>query len=200
MLLVILGSFLICQPVAFNWDQTIVGHCGNSVTLWLSHGVLNIITDLIVLLLPMPYLYSLEMPLYNKLVLMVTFGLGLFVVIISALRLYSLAHVDMTDVTYTVLMPILWSALEPCLAITLACVPLLRPLLGGRYSPTGTAKFGPPTKKMLSRTVTQKGSRKFNRLQDEASNTQLADENVDTEVELGTIPANKDPEVKTQEV
>lgn len=77
MLLVILGSFLICQPVAFNWDQTIVGHCGNSVTLWLSHGVLNIITDLIVLLLPMPYLYSLEMPLYNKLVLMVTFGLGL---------------------------------------------------------------------------------------------------------------------------
>lgn len=129
-------------------------------------------------------------------------------VIISAIRLYSLVHVDMTDVTYTVLMPILWSALEPCLAITLACVPLLRPLLGGRYSPTGTAKFGPPTKKKLTqtvtrtvtRTVTQKGSRQFDRLQDEPSNTQLAGENMDDiEVELGIISAKNKFSVKEQE-
>lgn len=77
MLVVILGSFLICQPLAFNWDQTIDGHCGSSITLWVCHGVLNIVTDLIVLLLPMPYIYSLELSLYKKLVLMATFGLGL---------------------------------------------------------------------------------------------------------------------------
>lgn len=77
MLVVILGSFLICQPLAFNWDQTIDGHCGSSITLWMCHGVLNIVTDLIVLLLPMPYIYSLELALYKKLVLMATFGLGL---------------------------------------------------------------------------------------------------------------------------
>ncbi|KUI53671.1 hypothetical protein VP1G_01089 [Cytospora mali] len=206
MLVVILGSFLICQPVAYNWDQSINGHCGSSVTLWLSHGVLNIVTDLIVLTLPMPYIYSLEMALYKKLVLMVTFSLGLLVVIISAIRLYSLVHVDMTDVTYTVLMPILWSALEPCLAIPLACVPLLRPLLGRRYSPTGTAKFGPPT--MKTRTVAQKRKRNFDRLEDETSITQLAgssrrhstgDENGDTEVELGTLSAKDVFKVKEQE-
>lgn len=77
MLVVILGSFLICQPLAYNWDQTIDGHCGSSITLWMCHGVLNIVTDLIVLLLPMPYIYSLELALYKKLVLMATFGLGL---------------------------------------------------------------------------------------------------------------------------
>lgn len=75
--MVILGSFLICQPLAFNWDQTIDGHCGSSINLWVCHGVLNIVTDLIVLLLPMPYIYSLELSLYKKLVLMATFGLGL---------------------------------------------------------------------------------------------------------------------------
>lgn len=39
--------------------------------------MLNIVTDLIVLLLPMPYIYSLELSLCKKLVLMATFGLGL---------------------------------------------------------------------------------------------------------------------------
>ncbi|KAI3397962.1 hypothetical protein diail_10038 [Diaporthe ilicicola] len=173
MLVVVLGSFLICQPLAYNWDQTIGGHCGSSITLWVCHGVLNIVTDLIVLLLPMPYIYNLELALYKKLVLMATFGLGLFVAIISSIRLYSILHVDMSDATFTILMPILWSALEPCLAITLACIPLLRPLLGGRYTPTGTARLGPPTLK--SRTVKQKRSRRFDRLEDENRATRLAD-------------------------
>lgn len=77
MLVVILGSLLTCQPVAYIWDHTINGHCGSLITLWLCHGVLNIVTDLAVLMLPMPFLYSLEMGLYRKLFLMVTFGLGL---------------------------------------------------------------------------------------------------------------------------
>lgn len=78
MLVVVLGAFLICQPVTYNWDQsTPGGHCGDVVMLWISHGVLNVATDLTVLLLPMPYLYGLEMGLYKKLVLMVTFSLGL---------------------------------------------------------------------------------------------------------------------------
>ena len=46
----------------------------------------------------MPYLYSFEVALYKKLIRMVTFGAGLFVAFISALRLASLVRVDMTDV------------------------------------------------------------------------------------------------------
>lgn len=118
----------------------------------------------------------------------------------------------MSDVTFTILMPIMWSALEPCLAITLACIPLLRPLMGGRYTPTGTAKLGPPT--MKSRAGTQKRSRRFNLLEDEVCITKSADEgpqlrpesirydvisrhshndvNTDTDVELGAISVKKD--------
>lgn len=133
------------------------------------------------------------------------------VAIISAIRLYSILHVDLSDVTYTILMPIMWSALEPCLAITLACIPLLRPLLGGRYTPTGTAKLGPPT--MKSRAVTQKRSRRFKILEDEVCITRQADDgpqqrpesirydaisrhshadaNADTDVELSAISSKK---------
>lgn len=127
----------------------------------------------------------------------------------------------MTDVTYTILMPIMWSALEPCLAITLACIPLLRPLLGGRYTPTGTAKLGPPT--MKSRAVTQKRSRRFNLLEDEVCITALADggsrlrpesvrydvisrhSHVDAntgnkDVELGAISIKKDRKVENRQL
>lgn len=141
------------------------------------------------------------------------------VVIISVIRLHSVAHVDMLDVTYTVIMPIVWSALEPCLAITLACVPLFRPLRGGEYSPTGTAKFGTTTKK--PRAVTQKRSRHFNKLKNQPSITQCANEvpqrglrsispaamsrrgtadgNMDTKIELKSIPARSTWVLEEQE-
>lgn len=57
------------------------GHCGNFYAFWLTTGVLNIVTDLIVLLLPMPHLYGLSMPLYKRLVLMSSFGAGLMYVL-----------------------------------------------------------------------------------------------------------------------
>ncbi len=74
----VLMGFLMCKPFAFNWDQTIPdGHCGNQVLSYEVTGALNLVTDLIVLFLPMPYLYGLNLALYKKLVLMVTFAVGL---------------------------------------------------------------------------------------------------------------------------
>lgn len=81
----IIGSAMICQPLAFYWDHDIPGgFCGDSTALFLVTGVLNLVTDLIVLLLPMPYLYGLSMALYKRLVLMGTFSLGLLSVPTSA--------------------------------------------------------------------------------------------------------------------
>ena len=74
----VLMGFLMCKPFAFNWDQTIPdGQCGNQVLSYQVTGALNLLTDLIVLLLPMPYLYGLNLALYKKVVLMVTFAVGL---------------------------------------------------------------------------------------------------------------------------
>lgn len=47
-----------------------------------------------------------------------------------------------SDLTYDAVAPSIYSVLEPTLSITLACIPVLRPLLGGRYSSTGT-RLGP---------------------------------------------------------
>lgn len=62
--------------------------------------------------------------------------------IASAVRLQSITNINFEDVTASSAEAYVWSTIEPGLAITLACVPLLRPLLGGNYSPTGTALKG----------------------------------------------------------
>ena len=62
------------------------------------------------------------------------------VCVVSAIRLVTLVRIDMLDFPFTGPVAVMFSALEPCLLITAACVPLLRPLLGYRYSPNGTAK------------------------------------------------------------
>lgn len=74
----VLGAFFQCQPFAFNWDTTIAGgHCSDQVLSFKITGVLNVVLDVVVLLLPMPHLYMLELAPVKKAILMVTFALGL---------------------------------------------------------------------------------------------------------------------------
>lgn len=72
----ILAGFLICQPFAMNWDQTIAGHCGDSVASFQGTGAINLITDVAVLLLPMHQLYQLHLVLYKKVIMMGVFSIG----------------------------------------------------------------------------------------------------------------------------
>jgi hypothetical protein len=73
----VLAGFFICRPFAMNWDTTIPGgHCGDQVLSFTLTGVVNLLTDVAVIVLPLPYLYGLQMPRYRKIVLMVVFSLG----------------------------------------------------------------------------------------------------------------------------
>ncbi|OBT73420.1 hypothetical protein VF21_08095 [Pseudogymnoascus sp. 05NY08] len=49
---IVLESFLLCSPVEFNWNPTLPsGKCGNRNVAFVMAGVLNMVTDLMV----MPY-------------------------------------------------------------------------------------------------------------------------------------------------
>ncbi|KAL4963657.1 uncharacterized protein BDV14DRAFT_176145 [Aspergillus stella-maris] len=143
----ILAGCLICRPFAYNWDTTIPGgHCGNQVTSFTATGVINLVTDVIVLVLPMPSLYKLQMATYKKVTLITVFGLGIVTCVISILRISVLSTMDFTDITYTIPRANVFSGVEPCLAVVLASVPMMRPLLGRTNSTpdaTGaTPKYG----------------------------------------------------------
>ncbi|KAF7533876.1 hypothetical protein G7054_g6682 [Neopestalotiopsis clavispora] len=135
-------TLFLCQPIAFNWDTTIAGgKCGNTLASWKSTGIVNIITDVIILLVPIPSLCKVQMALYKKLVLIGVFALGVFTTAVGIARLVAIVNVDQTDITYSVAWAMVFSALECSVAVSLSCIPLLRPLLGrGTYSKNGTAK------------------------------------------------------------
>ncbi|KAF2448831.1 hypothetical protein P171DRAFT_518282 [Karstenula rhodostoma CBS 690.94] len=138
----ILAGCLICRPFAYNWDKTIVGgYCGDQVTSFTVTGIINLITDAMVLLLPMYPLYQLQMATYKKVILITVFGLGIVTCVISALRISVLSTMDFADITYTIPKANIFSGLEPCLAVVLACIPMMRPLLGrSAATPLGSSK------------------------------------------------------------
>ncbi|KAI9870973.1 MAG: hypothetical protein M1830_003565 [Pleopsidium flavum] len=51
---VILEGFLLCRPLALNWDPTIKATCGDRHSAFVAAGALNMATVIMVLLLPIP--------------------------------------------------------------------------------------------------------------------------------------------------
>ena len=75
---IVLGACLICHPISFFWDQSIPGgYCGDQKSLDLLIGIFNLLLDVTVVVLPMPVLWSLQIPMRKKAVLSGMFGLGI---------------------------------------------------------------------------------------------------------------------------
>lgn len=84
--------------------------------------------------------------------------------IVSVLRLVALSSIDYSDITFNVPESLIFSGLEPCLAVTLACVPVLQPLVRFRSSRA--------TSNVSSGKLDSKG-RNFTQLNDNSSQYQL---------------------------
>lgn len=72
----LISTCMLCMPTARFWDKSIPGTCIDPKPMWLTHASLNIVTDLIIICIPMPALWSLKLPYKAKMWLMVVFGLG----------------------------------------------------------------------------------------------------------------------------
>ncbi|KAI1086164.1 hypothetical protein F5B19DRAFT_498610 [Rostrohypoxylon terebratum] len=141
-MILFIGAFTICTPVSYNWDKfSTVGSCGNVRLLWSITGGLNIFSDLVIIFLPMPHIWSLSLQLYKKIGLLVTFGIGLAVCIVSAVRLSEITRIDMGDFPFSGDIALAFSALEPCLLVTAACIPLLRPLVSRKNTTVEASSY-----------------------------------------------------------
>ncbi|ETS74685.1 hypothetical protein PFICI_13169 [Pestalotiopsis fici W106-1] len=173
-MILFIGAFVICTPVQYNWDKfSVVGTCGDVRMLWAVTGGLNIFSDLVIMLLPMPYLYGLSLQTYKKVGLMATFGIGLAVCIVSAVRLAEIIKIDMNDFAFSGGIALMFSALEPCLLVTAACIPLLRPLVSRKSSRGLSSSYASGYAGGKSKNNTGNNSRKggFSELQDDDGST-----------------------------
>ena len=73
---VVLEGLLICRPLAYYWDPLLEHTCGNTEAAYLAAHVINLVTDISVIVLPMPVLWNLNMRASKKLGISIMFGGG----------------------------------------------------------------------------------------------------------------------------
>ncbi|OQE01171.1 hypothetical protein PENVUL_c044G04087 [Penicillium vulpinum] len=128
-----LQIFLICTPFEKNWNPTMPGHCASQNVAFSTIGAFNLITDMMIMALPIRFVWKLQMSLATKLALVGIFGLGIFIASITIIRIHILTTVDFTDLSYSMIWAAFWSVTEPALAISNSCAPMLRPILKAAF-------------------------------------------------------------------
>lgn len=72
----IVSGFLHCNPISDFWTESDPGYCLSFEGVWVFNSVMNIVTDLILLALPMYPLAQLQLPKPQKIGLMLMFSMG----------------------------------------------------------------------------------------------------------------------------
>ncbi|KAI4192959.1 MAG: hypothetical protein LQ350_008525 [Teloschistes chrysophthalmus] len=128
-----------CRPFKASWDAnySITHHdykCLDRIKLVIVFGWFNIITDFVLLLLPMPMLVRMHLTWQKKLGLAFVFATGGLVCAMSIIRQIILYRNAMsgkaeTDGTWTEVPNYTWFQLELNIGILSGCLPILHPLL-----------------------------------------------------------------------
>ncbi|ROW07619.1 hypothetical protein VPNG_06795 [Cytospora leucostoma] len=141
-------TVLSCIPIKKSWDINYPlgeGRCFDLVALYMSVAIVNIITDAILLLMPIPLIMGLNMPEMKKPLVLVVFIFASATIVTSIVRcayLPSLYKND--DETWFITKPTVWMIIEANLAVVCASTTTLRrflyhvaPKIMGRTSDAG---------------------------------------------------------------
>ncbi|KAM3067564.1 hypothetical protein ACMFMF_009563 [Clarireedia jacksonii] len=129
----IMTTIFSCDPIPYfwtKWDGVVLGKC-NDVNLqtYIAAGF-NIVQDFTILLLPLPELWKLQVSVKKKVQLFFMFSVGLFVSIISIIRLkYLVTFNNTTNPTKDYTPIVVWSVVETQAGIICACLPSIRHLM-----------------------------------------------------------------------
>ncbi|KAL8929133.1 MAG: hypothetical protein Q9172_000568 [Xanthocarpia lactea] len=127
----VVSTFLICRPVAYWWDKSIPGgYCINATTIHFTIvSPADILTNLAILALPIPWLWGLQMQKRKKWAVTIIFLLGSFATVGSIVRIPLFHNLNHADVSYTITSAAIWLNVELSIGILSASLPLMRPLM-----------------------------------------------------------------------
>ncbi|KAH7317548.1 integral membrane protein [Rhexocercosporidium sp. MPI-PUGE-AT-0058] len=120
-----------CIPLAYWWDRTIPGgKCFNVQAFYRIMCVPNIVTDIVVMVLPIKVVVELKLPTIKKIALFIVFLTASFGLVASVIRFTVFFKTDaFTDRTWESVPLVGWSVVEAGMYLIAACLPLLRPIL-----------------------------------------------------------------------
>lgn len=166
----VISGFAFCNPVSAFWSGTklsIHKHCLPAGPVWYANAAMQIFTDVVILVMPMFILSKLNLPKRQRAGIMIVFGVGIFVIVTSSVRLYELVNmVNDRDFTKTNQKAAVWSSLEANVSIICACLPPLHPFISRVFSfcfrpqPLHSSPATKPASNTTQLTSTRRMSRK----------------------------------------
>ncbi|TIC90275.1 hypothetical protein CH35J_012026 [Colletotrichum higginsianum] len=120
-------TIVACTPVQNFW--TTHKNCIELSNLYISIAVGSIVTDFVLIIIPIPYVMRLTMSPIKKGLLISSFVFGGFNCFITIIRLIKVSTFDYGDPTWGTVDLMIWTGLEAYCAVICCCLPTLRPLL-----------------------------------------------------------------------
>lgn len=116
----------LCTPRKKIWNPLMTsGRCFNTDAAFQATGIFNVISDFVILGLPMPSLWKLQMPRRKKILMMAVFATGFLACVTSILRTYyTWKIVRSPDITYNMIIMGLWAYAEITIGIIVSCLPV----------------------------------------------------------------------------
>lgn len=126
-------AFSICRPFRYFWTQAVDvddGTCGNVMLFYKLYSVPSLVTDTVMLILPWPILLRLQMPLPEKVGLMLTFLAASMGIVTCALRFAVFFTTPLfSDPTwYASGGPMIYALVEPSIYMIASILPTTRHL------------------------------------------------------------------------
>ena len=144
----LLEIFLSCFPMPYLWDPAgnPGGFCINLGQAWLAVGLTNMIEDILIILLPLPVLWSLQLDRKRKFIISAIFSLGILsvcvtrfktpssltgisIIVITAIRIKVIVDFDPLDASGHLGPITFWSIMEPLLGLINCCLPVIQPAI-----------------------------------------------------------------------
>ncbi|RAL15812.1 putative integral membrane protein Pth11-like [Aspergillus homomorphus CBS 101889] len=128
--IVSITGVLMCVPVAKFWHRAIPGRCLDAASFYYGQQIPNIVTDVVILLMPLKSVWALPISKTQRALLSGVFLVGILTLIFDIVRLVVMIHVTEIgpDITYNQAPVAVWTCMEAAVGIVAACLSHLRPL------------------------------------------------------------------------
>ncbi|TLD11923.1 hypothetical protein PspLS_11294 [Pyricularia sp. CBS 133598] len=147
----IILCFVQCRPLDHFWlgwtgDQH-PGSCWHMNDIPVIHAIVGVLLDVWMFGLPATLVWRLNLKSREKIGVMLMFGFGVFLIVVSCIRIPLLLNVSpATAITDESLEGAIWSSVEVCIGICVACMPALRQFISVIAAPQIRRLLGLPEK------------------------------------------------------
>ncbi|KAI8631140.1 hypothetical protein F5Y19DRAFT_425215 [Xylariaceae sp. FL1651] len=117
-----------CYPISYAWDTNQPGYCINYGNSQLASGVINIITDFLILAMPIPLVWKLNISKHKKRQVTLTFAIGCTACLVSVVRLAWAQSLDGADGSWEGVSITYISIIETTVGILAVSIPTYKPL------------------------------------------------------------------------